>query len=137
MFIATNPEAYKGQVVGTGQCVAYVEVACKAPLTAKWKQGKQVKGNGSSIPVGAAIATFDPDGKYGNHTDGRSHGAIYVGQDAIGLQVWDQWLGQVVHQRTIRFQGGKAKPDNDGDCFYVVELADPIPSVETEPKQIT
>lgn len=38
---------------------------------------------------GTAIATFDPSGKYGNHTDGRSHAAIYLGQDATGIQVLD------------------------------------------------
>lgn len=69
------------------------------------------------------IATFDANGKYTNSTDGTSHAAIYVGQDAAGLQVWDQWTAQPVHQRTIRFQGGAAgvKPVNDGDAFYVIE----------------
>ena len=78
-----------------------MKAASGAPVTSEWSQGLQVKG--STLPTGTAIATFDPDGTYGNHTDGRSHAAIYAGQDAAGLQVWDQWLGQPVHQRTIFF----------------------------------
>lgn len=118
-YVAASPESYSGQVVGDGQCVAFVKAASGAPATSLWKQGALVKN--SSIPAGTAIATFDPNGTYGNHTDGTSHGAIYVGQNAAGLQVWDQWTGQPVHQRTIRFQNGAAKPVNDGDKFYVVE----------------
>ena len=118
-YVAPCPEKYSGQVVGDGQCVVFVEAVSGAPHTALWKQGALVKN--STIAVGTAIATFDPNGTYGNHTDGSSHGAIYVGQNAAGLQVWDQWTGQPVHQRTIRFQGGAALPANDGDMFYVVE----------------
>jgi hypothetical protein len=39
--------------------------------------------HGASIPYGTAIATF-PNGKYSGHA------AIYTGQDANGIQVWDQ-----------------------------------------------
>jgi len=119
-YIAQDPGSYAGQVVGNGQCVSYVQAASGAPVTSSWSQGTQVKGN--AIQTGTAIATFDQDGTYGNHTDGRSHAAIYISQDAGGIQVWDQWVGQPVHQRTIRFQGGApgAKPVNDGDAFYVI-----------------
>lgn len=58
------------------------------PHTAAWQRGALVKGNVNMVP-GTAIATFDPSGKYGNHTDGRSHAAIYLGQDATGIQVLD------------------------------------------------
>ena len=121
-YIAEDPEAYANQVVGSGQCVAFVEQASAAPLTHQWVRGDKARGN-PSIVKGTAIATFGPAGTYTNSTDGTSHGAIYVGQDACGLQVWDQWTGQPAHQRTIRFQGGAAgvKPVNDGDAFYVVE----------------
>ncbi|HTT61144.1 MAG TPA: BPSL0067 family protein [Bryobacteraceae bacterium] len=119
-YLAGNPGSYAGQAVGTGQCVAYVQAASGAPLTSLWSQGIQVKGN--TIQTGTAIATFDPDGKYGNHTDGRSHAAIYISQSAAGILVWDQWSGQPVHQRTIHFRGGApgTKPVNDGDAFYVI-----------------
>lgn len=116
-YVAASPENYDGQTVGDGQCVAFVRASSGAPATASWVQGALVKG--SAIRTGTAIATFDPDGTYGNHTDGRSHAAIYVAQDGSGLQVWDQWVGQPVHQRTIRFGG--AKPVNDGNKFYVIE----------------
>jgi hypothetical protein len=76
----------------------------------------------NTIPEGTAIATFDPAGTYGNHTDGRSHGAIYVSQVAgQGLDVYDQWLGQPVHQRMIHFRKGVGLAVNDGNQFYVVE----------------
>jgi hypothetical protein len=117
-YIAINPAKYKGQAVGSGQCVAFVHVASGAPNTAKWKQGISVKG--AAIVAGTAIATFDPGGIYGNHIDGRSHAAIYVGQDALGLQVWDQWVGQPVHERTIHFNPNN-KPVNDGNKFYVID----------------
>ena len=118
--IAAHPESYAGQVVGSGQCVAFVEQSSGAPLTASWSQGAKVKG--ATLAAGTAIATFGASGKYTNSTDGTSHAAIYVGQNAAGIQVWDQWVGQPVHQRTIRFQGGApgVKPVNDGDAFYVI-----------------
>jgi hypothetical protein len=67
---------------------------------------------------------FDADGRYGNHTDGSSHAAIYLAQDVSGLQVLDQWKGstvQPVHERSIRFKNGVGAKVNDGDQFYVVE----------------
>jgi hypothetical protein len=120
-YIANNPESYSGKVVGTGQCVAYVQEASGAPNTSLWTKGGLVKGE-STLPKGTAIATFSSEGKYTNSLDGTSHAAIYISQDAVGIKVWDQWKGQPVHQRTIRFQGGAAgtKPVNDGDYFYVI-----------------
>jgi hypothetical protein len=110
-----------GKVIGTGQCVAFVEAVAKTPLTAHWNRGGIVAGD-MTIAEGTAIATFDPDGTYGNHTDGRSHGAIYVSQVAgQGLLVYDQWLGQPVHQRTIHFRNGAGLAVNDGNQFYVIE----------------
>jgi hypothetical protein len=121
-YIATDPDSYQNTVVGSGQCVAFVQQASGAPLTSGWNQGSKVRGD-LALPAGTAIATFDSSGRYTNSTDGTSHAAIYVGQNEIGLQVWDQWKGQPVHQRTIRFQGGAVgvKPVNDGDAFYVID----------------
>ena len=81
---------------------------------------------------GTIIATFDAKGRYGNHTDGTSHAAIYLGQNADGLQVIDQWVDvhngkrrpHVAQPRTIRwkqFEGKNAKPVNIGDDYYVVQ----------------
>ena len=91
---------------------------------------------------GTAIATF-PNGKY------YGHAAIYVSQNEQGIQVlsleclglhclqecnhtelisvlvcntmqvWDQWVGQPVHQRTIRWKG-TGKISNNGDAYHVI-----------------
>ena len=121
-YIASAPESFAGKVVGSGQCVAFVEQASTAPHTALWKRGGKVKGD-LTIAPGTAIATFNAAGVYTNSTDGTSHGAIYVSQDALGISVWDQWTGQPVHQRVLHFRGGApgVKPVNDGDAFFVVE----------------
>jgi hypothetical protein len=116
-------QQYLNKAIGTGQCVAFVEAAAKTPHTAAWKRGRLAKGD-TTVPEGTAIATFDPDGTYGNHTDGRSHGAIYVSQIAgEGLLVYDQWSGQPVHQRVIHFRDSTytGHAVNDGNQFYVVE----------------
>ena len=116
-FIATDPQSYEGQVVGNGQCVAFVKDASAAPQTSLWKEGGKVKG--AQIDIGTAIATFIagvyPDLPHGNHA------AIYVEQNADGLVVWDQWTGQPVHKRTIHFRGGVGDLSNDGDAFSVIE----------------
>jgi hypothetical protein len=119
-YVATDPGSYAGQVVGDGQCVAYVKVAASAPVTSRWAQGATVKGN--NISTGTAIATFQ-DGKYQNDTGGKSHAAIYISQDSNGLLVWDQWVHQPVHKRTIMFADGSKPPRNDGDAFSVIETA--------------
>jgi hypothetical protein len=118
---------YLGKVIGDGQCVAFVRKAASIGATPHWKRGAKIVGD-RSIPAGTAIATFDPSGLYGNHTDGRSHAAIYVSQSLAGIVVYDQWLGQPphppvpVHERVIRFlNGGPGNPVNDGDQFYVID----------------
>jgi hypothetical protein len=113
---------YLGKVIGSGQCVAFVEIAAQTPHTAQWKCGRKVAGD-TTIAQGTAIATFDPSGSYGNHTDGRSHGAIYVSQNGQGLLVYDQWTGQPVHQRTILFRDSSytGHAVNDGNQFNVIE----------------
>jgi hypothetical protein len=121
-YVASKPESYSGKAVGTGQCVAFVQQASGAPQTLHWVRGKKVKGD-LTILKGTAIATFNAQGKYTNSLDGTSHAAIYVSQDSVSIEVWDQWKGQPVHQRKIRFQGGAAgvRPVNDGDAFYVID----------------
>jgi hypothetical protein len=117
-YVAANPDNYAGQVVGDGQCVTYVKAATMAPQTSLWIEGQRVKG--SNVAFGTAIATFQ-GGHYTNNTTGQSHAAIYISQDATGILVWDQWVGQPVHQRVIRFQGGAVAPRNDGDAFCVID----------------
>lgn len=121
-WIAQNPSEFEGRSVGSGQCVAFVQQACGAPTTAHWRQGALVKGSG--VAAGTAIATFDPTGTYGNHTDGRSHAAIFQAEQAGGLLVWDQWLHHPVAPRVIHFRSGTGDAVNDGDRFHVIESAD-------------
>jgi len=98
-WIAQMPSSLVGREVGSGQCVAYVQQASGAPRTALWRRGNLVKGG--RVPQGTAIATFDPDGTYGNHFDGRSHAAILHEELLEGLLVWDQWLHHPVAPRVI------------------------------------
>jgi len=132
-FIAEDPERFLGQSIGSGHCVPYVQQAAHAPLTRDWRRGVHVKGSGAVR--GTVIATFDPDGTYGNHTDGRSHAAILREETADGLVVWDQWKStpqdQPVHLRTIRFRNGVGSAVNDGDQFFVVEKVGDVPPVST------
>ena len=120
-WIAQAPSSFVGEAVGNEQCVAYVQVASGAPNTSRWKRGNLVKGG--AVPQGTAIATFDPDGTYGNHVDGRSHAAVLHEELPEGLLVWDQWLHHPVAPRAIRFRGGTGAAVNDGDQFYVIEEA--------------
>jgi hypothetical protein len=120
MFIASTPHAHLGRTVDNGHCVRFVQIAAQAPHTSRWRRGQQVRD--SDPPFGTVIATFDARGHYENDTTGRSHAAIYLRQDAFGLRVLDQWQGQPVHERLIRFRGGEGPAVNDGDAFYVVEV---------------
>ena len=88
-----------------------------------------VQGN-IGLKPGTAIATFDGSGRYGNHTNGTSHAAIYLGQDANGIEVIDQWNIRQHHQivgrhqpqrRRLRFGNPQAEPVNQGSRYYVVE----------------
>ena len=117
-YICEKPEFYEGQVVGTGQCVVFVQAASGAPRASEWAEGDKVKSN-LDISKGTAIATFK-DGKYANKATG-NHAAIYLEQDASGIYVYDQWAGHPVTKRLIRFRGGKGSPSNDGDAFSIID----------------
>jgi hypothetical protein len=122
-YIAQGHERHYGRWVGeTQHCVALVRECSGLPHTSAWRQGKPVRGSGCA--PGTVIATFDPDGTYGNHADGRSHAAILLSENSDGLLVCDQWLGTPCQQRVIRFRNGGGKATNDGDRFYVIELAE-------------
>jgi hypothetical protein len=92
------------------------------PLTAAWQEGAEVRGN-PDIARGTAIATFEPDGSYTSESG--KHAAIYLYQDDDGIWVYDQWQGQSVHKRLIRFEGGtgakRGSKSNDGRRFAVIE----------------
>jgi hypothetical protein len=129
-YIVRNPNAVSGQSVGNGQCVALVETAAHMPRDRLWRRGGLVKG--AVLAPGTVIATFDANGTYGNHTDGTSHAAIYLAQNAEGIQVIDQWMTvihgrhipHVTQPRTIRwkqFEGRHARIGNIGDYYHVVQ----------------
>jgi hypothetical protein len=121
-YIAARPEAFEGRVIGAGHCVDFVKVAADPPRTAAWREGAEVRGN-QHIARGTAIATFDPDGRYTSESG--NHAAIYLYQDDRGIWVYDQWRGQPVHKRLIRFEGGSGakwgSKSNDGRRFAVIE----------------
>lgn len=118
--------AYVGQVDliavkgdGTGfygesqECVASVKFFTGAPQTSLWSKGVKVKGD-ISIKAGTAIATFDNTGKY------KGHAAIYIGQNGLGILVYDQWNGREFGDRLIEYRG-QGYVSNDGEQFYVIE----------------
>lgn len=129
-YVATDPLQWtKRPSVGNGQCVALVQMATHMPNTAHWRAGVLVQGN-LGLPAGTIIALFDPNGHYGNHEDGRSHAAIYMGQDSRGIHVIDQWIerrdGTVIriqnpHERTIEFQKKGRLPVDRGEDYRVVQ----------------
>lgn len=117
----------KQEKVGTFECVALVQHFANAPITSAWRKGDQVMGNKSLSP-GTAIATF-VNGRYPNRPHG-NHAAFYLGQDAGGIYVVDQWRDMqnkpTISKRFIRSKGksksgGYVEPSNNADAFSVIE----------------
>jgi hypothetical protein len=133
-YLADNPQAYAGRVVGDGHCVRFVQAAAAAPRTSAWRAGAWVRGN-NAIPPGTVIATFESDGTYTPETG--NHAAVYLSQDRTGIRVYDQWNGQPVHQRVIRFEGGRGagsgSKSNDGKLFRVVVVEGTGAEVAADP----
>ncbi len=121
-YVATRPEAFEGRVIGAGHCVDFVKAAAGVPRTAAWQQGAPARGNAQIAP-GTAIATFAADGSYTSEPG--NHAAIYLYEDDRGIWVYDQWRGQPVQKRLIRFEGGSGgkggSKSNDGTRFAVIE----------------
>ena len=114
--VASNYSTMLGQSVGSGECVALVQATSNVGLTSTWTPGDVVQGN-TNLAAGTVIATFGSDGTYTN-TYGQSHAAIYLGQDATGIQVEDQWLNHAATQRTIPWTTSNSY--ESGSKFYVV-----------------
>jgi hypothetical protein len=119
-FIDPEPHRCVGHVIGNGHCVALVRESADAPHTARWRPGQMVLDN-ANIKPGTAIATFDPDGRYGNHTDGRSHAAIFVGHEDQGIRVIDQWKGRATAPRLIGNRRGQGPAVDDASQYFIVE----------------
>ena len=120
--VTSGHAKHLGRVVGTGHCVPFVREVTGLPPAARWRRGALVRG-GNCAP-GTAIATFNAAGRYPNSMSGDSHCGILLAEHEDGLLVADQWLGQHVHERVIRFRGGRGDAVNDGDRFYTIEIAD-------------
>jgi hypothetical protein len=120
-FVAPDTHARLGEVVGNGHCMVHVQTVAGVPHSSVLRRGNPAKGSG--FPRGTIIATFDDDGLYANATDGSSHIAILLEQTDEGLKVVDQWVGQPVHERVIRFKGGQGQACDDADQFYIAETA--------------
>jgi hypothetical protein len=112
---------FMGTVVDNGHCMRHVQVVADVTHSSTLRRGVHVRGAG--CPPGTVIGTFDEDGTYGNHTDGRSHVAIFLAETDEGLLVVDQWVGQPVHERLIYFRDGEGSAVNDASRYHVVESA--------------
>jgi hypothetical protein len=120
MFIAKDPHAELGNVVGNGHCVRFCQHVSQVPHTSRWEPGVKVRGG--NVPRGAIIATFHPETRrYENDIRGRSHTAVFLEEREDGIRVLDQWLGRPVQERTIRFKGGSEPHVDDADSYFVVE----------------
>jgi hypothetical protein len=119
-YVCSNAAQYAGSIKGSGQCVAFVQICAGAPQAKVWKKGKRVRSN-LTLPRGTAIATFDAMGRYPNNAHG-NHAAIYDGQDASQIWVYDQYVGVTVSRRRILFWGGNfPNASRDGDAFFVID----------------
>jgi len=119
-YICRSPELYDRKKVRTGQCVEFVKKCSGAPSASSWRKGVKVMGN-QNMSKGIAIATFDSNGRYPNNATG-NHAAIYIGQDATGIWVYDQWVRKgCVSKRYIRLKGTTGMSSNDADDYYVIE----------------
>lgn len=94
------------------ECVALARALSGAPPSAQWVRGAHVRGN-THIQKGTVIATF-----VNGHYEG--HAAVYLGETADGIRVFDQWNAQRAHVRIIHYTGRHAFVDT-GDNYYVVE----------------
>jgi len=77
--------------------------------------------SGVALTAGTAIATFI-NGKYPQVGSTGKHAAIYLGQNAIGIQVLDQWATQgSVQPRIIKWKPTSPSLSNDANAFSVIE----------------
>jgi hypothetical protein len=120
MWIAADPFKGLGTVVANGHCMRHVQVIAGVPHSSHLRRGVRVR-DADDVPRGTVIATFNAAGRYGNAMDGSSHIAILLAKQVDGLLVVDQWVGQRVHERLIRYRGGQGSAVNDGDQFYIAE----------------
>lgn len=106
---------------GHAECVEFIRQTLGAPPTDSWREGKKVTQGDLTILPGTPIATFI-NGKYPQAGATGKHAAIYLGQNAQGIQVLDQWRSQgVVKPRTIKWHPTDHSLSDNGNAFSVVE----------------
>ena len=121
----TLQQSYEGigytNAQGNAECVEFIRQTLEAPITSNWREGEKVVQGNSTLAAGTAIATF-VNGRYPQDGSTGKHAAIYLGQDARGIQVLDQWRKQgVVKVRTIKWNPTSPGASNDGKAFSVIE----------------
>jgi hypothetical protein len=123
-FLCPDPDKFAdGEYHGEShECVGLVKLAAHAPQTAKWSPGAVVKEHAPTF--GTAIATFDATGKYAN-IPGQSHAALFLGMDAKGIDVVDQFRGKPGGKRKIFFNPAADRPVNDANNYRVIEPKEP------------
>jgi hypothetical protein len=106
-----------GTYVGkTHECVSLVVAwAGVRGGTGSWSPGLKVMEHASEIPKGTAIATF----VHGQYPSDERHAAIFLDADATGIDVIEQFQGQVSQRRHIHF--GSHGRQNDPNAYYVIE----------------
>jgi hypothetical protein len=127
--ILANARTYSGKrfpnARGHTECVEFIRQTLNAPNTSVWREGMKILkvavDQADLILPGTAIATF-VDGSYPSHGSTGKHAAIYLGQNANGIQVMDQWRSQnQVRRRTIYWHPHSRGLSNDGNAFSVIE----------------
>jgi hypothetical protein len=114
-----NAERFIGHAfrnaLGHTECVTFLQSVLHAPHTSLWREGDKIE-KGKTYPAGTPIATFE-NGHYAHHD---RHAAIYVGQNAAGILVLDQWNAKgKVTPRTI-YWNRHGRIDN-GSAYSVIE----------------
>jgi hypothetical protein len=121
-------QQYVGSYYGANeQCVSLTRDFDSAlPPSSQWQQGEQVEG-ATDIAPGTPIATFNFNGAYGppdspGGASGVSHTGIYLGQDASGVQILDQWSGSggaSIH--TIPWSSWGGNTAEAGSQYYAIK----------------
>ena len=122
-FVAANPNARLGEVVGTGHCLPFVQLVAGVPHSSRLRRGEHVLSKGDDLARGTIIGTFNQQGLYANAVDGSSHVAILLERRPEGLWVVDQWRGKAVGTRLIRDKKGVGPAVDDASRYHVVEAA--------------
>jgi hypothetical protein len=112
------------QPYGDGQCVALVRALTGAPNHQLWREGAKLADairQTNGIAKGTAIATFI-NGGYPSLSTG-NHAAIFVSAaaDFSSVVVFDQWVGQPPHLRTLMFnRPGAQSIVNRAEAFSAI-----------------